>query len=195
MRKIRLSQYAKEIGVCYKTAYNYYLKGQIKTEQLESGTILVLLDDEKKINDTKVVLYSRVSSNENKDNLDNQLDRIRNYAFAKGYKVVKEVKEIGSGLNDKRKKLEYLLQNCSEWDKIIVEHKDRFSRFGNNYIFLLLKQLGKEVEVINSVDNNSKDDLMQDFVSIITSFTARLYGLRRSKRKTEKIIKELQNEK
>jgi len=50
---------------------------------------------------------------------------------------------------------------------------------------------GRELEIVNKQDND-RDDLMQDFVSIITSFTARLYGLRRSKRKTEQIIKELE---
>ncbi|PJA84788.1 MAG: hypothetical protein CO144_00500, partial [Candidatus Nealsonbacteria bacterium CG_4_9_14_3_um_filter_35_11] len=59
---------------------------------------------------------------------------------------------------------------------------------------ILFNQLGKEIEVVNETKND-KEDLMQDFISIITSFCARLYGLRRSKRKTEKIIKELKNEK
>ena len=73
---------------------------------------------------------------------------------------------------------------------IIVEHKDRFSRFGLNYIKLLLELQGRKIEVINDV-NDSKEDLMQDFVSIITSFCARLYGNRRKNRKTEKLIEEL----
>ena len=69
--------------------------------------------------------------------------------------------------------------------KIVVEHSDRFSRFGMNYIEKLLKMQGREVEVVNS-QSNDRDDLMQDFVSIITSFCARLYGQRRNKRRTEK---------
>ena len=69
--------------------------------------------------------------------------------------------------------------------KIVVEHSDRFSRFGMNYIEKLLKMQGREVEVVNS-QSNGRDDLMQDFVSIITSFCARLYGQRRNKRRTEK---------
>ena len=73
----------------------------------------------------------------------------------------------------------------------MVEHKDRLARFGTNYISLLLKKQGKTLEIINHVAEET-EDLMQDFVAIITSFTARLYGLRRSKRKTEVIIKHLQ---
>jgi putative resolvase len=114
---------------------------------------------------------------------------LRDYASAKGYKIEKEIKEIGSGLNDKRIQLESILKK-DNWSKIIVEHKYRLARFGLNYLNVLLEKQGKSIEVINEVQEG-KEDLMQDFVSIITSFTARLYGLRRSKRKTEQIIKGL----
>lgn len=95
-------------------------------------------------------------------------------------------------MNDKRKQLESIFK-LNNWNKLIVEHKDRLAQFGVNYIEVLLQNQGKFIEVINEVEGNSKEDIMQDFVSIITSFTARLYGLRRSKRKTETIIKELAN--
>ena len=75
---------------------------------------------------------------------------------------------------------------------IVVEHKDRLTRFGFNYIEQLLAMQGRQIEVINQAENG-KEDLVQDFVSIVTSFCARLYGQRRSKRKTERIIAELQN--
>jgi predicted site-specific integrase-resolvase len=78
-------------------------------------------------------------------------------------------------------------------DIIVVEHKDRLTRFGLNYIQKLLEMQNRKIEVINNFDNDS-DELMQDFVSIITSFCARLYGKRRTKRNTEKLIKELQKE-
>lgn len=102
------------------------------------------------------------------------------------------VKEVGSGLNDKRPKLEKLLNDTSI-THIIVEHKDRLARFGLNYIIQLLSQRGCAIEIINQVETE-RDDLMSDFVSIITSFCARLYGQRRTKRKTEKLIKELQKD-
>ncbi len=101
--------------------------------------------------------------------------------------------EVGSGLNDNRKKLESLLKDASI-TKIVVEHSDRFSRFGMNYIVQLLELQGRTIEIINKQENN-KDDLMQDFVSIITSFTARLYGQRRTKRKTELLIKAIEENK
>ena len=76
---------------------------------------------------------------------------------------------------------------------IVVEHKDRLTRFGFNYIEQLLNNEDRKIEVVN-IEENSKEDLIQDFVSVITSFCARVYGLRRSKRKTEKLIQELEKE-
>jgi predicted site-specific integrase-resolvase len=102
------------------------------------------------------------------------------------------VTEFGSGMNDSRPKLEKLLTDL-DFTMLVVEHKDRLTRFGFNYIELLFKSKGIKLEVINNVEDD-KQDIIQDFTSIITSFCARIYGQRRSKRKTEKIIAEL-NEK
>jgi predicted site-specific integrase-resolvase len=137
-------------------------------------------------------IYARVSSSENKDNLERQKQRLEDYCSARGYKVLKVVTEVGSGLNDKRPKLEKLLTDESV-KIIVIEHSDRLARFGLNYIQKLLELQGRKIEIINEQSNN-RDDLMQDLVSIITSFCARLYGLRRSKRKTERLIKELTNQ-
>jgi putative resolvase len=73
---------------------------------------------------------------------------------------------------------------------LVAEHRDRVTRFGLNYIKLLLETTGKKLEIVNDADNG-KDELMQDLVSVITSFVQRIYGLRRAKRKTEKLIAEL----
>lgn len=190
---MKLSQYAKQKGITYRTAYRIWKDGFLKGEQLPTGTIIVYdeIKNKQELNKNNVILYARVSSSENKSNLDSQLNRLRDYASAKGYVVIKEIKEIGSGLNDKRPKLEKIFQE-DNWSKIIVEHKDRLARFGTNYIKVLLNNSNKDIEIINEIDSD-KQDLMQDFVSIITSFTARLYGLRRSKIKTEEIIKALQD--
>ena len=69
----------------------------------------------------------------------------------------------------------------------MVEHKDRLTRFGFHYIDTLLGQLGKRVEVVNLADND-KEDLVQDLVAVLYSFSARMYGLRRSKRRTERLL-------
>ena len=189
---MKLSVYAQKLGITYKTAWRLYKDEKLDAYQLPTGTIIVREEIINKL-PNKVCIYARVSSSENKNNLIKQADRLKDYAIARGYKIYKIVEEVGSGVNDNRKKLNQLLED-KNYNKLIVEYKDRLTRFGFNYISILFNELGKEIEIVNEADNN-KQDLMQDFISIITSFCARLYGLRRSKRKTEKIIKELKNEK
>lgn len=189
--KVKISQYAKMHNVTIRTVWNWIKKGEVIIERTPTGRNMVVIDNDKKNKEPIVAVYARVSSSENKSNLQTQKDRLISYANAKGYKVDKVVTEIGSGLNDKRPKLEKLLTDKSI-DIIIVEHKDRLARFGLNYIEKLLALDGRKIEIINPQEND-RDDLMQDFVSIITSFCARLYGQRRSKRQTEKLIENLNN--
>lgn len=190
MKKIKLTTFAKLNDVTPRTVWNWIYKGIVKYERSSTNRIYIIFDDEQtSIKQPKVAIYARVSSSENKNNLERQKDRLILYANAKGYKIDKIVTEIGSGLNDQRPKLEKLLTDKSI-DIIIVEHKDRLARFGLNYIQKLLELDNRKIEIVNP-QLNEKDDLMQDFVSIITSFCARLYGKRRSKRQTEMLINEL----
>ena len=185
--KYKISQYARKNNVTTRTIWNWIKLEKVKTERTKTGGWLIVEENENKYD--KVAIYARVSSSENKNNLEKQKERLLNYCSAKGYKVDYIVTEIGSGLNDKRIKLEKLLLDNSI-NKIVVEHKDRLARFGINYIEKLLWMNNRTIEYINPV-MNEKEDIIQDFVSIITSFTARLYGQRRSKRKTIELIQEL----
>jgi len=190
---MKLSEYAKKLGVHYVTALRYWKAGKIKGYKTHTGTIIVTEELDKFDKKIKAAIYARVSSSENKDNLNTQLERLRSYASAKGYEIYKEVPEIGSGINDSRKKFLALLKD-KDINLIIVEHKDRLTRFGFSFIELLMNNECRKLEVINKSDSD-KEDLIQDFTSIITSFCARIYGQRRSKRKTERIIRELESNK
>lgn len=190
---MKLSTYAKKLGLTYKIVWTHYKKGLIECAyQLETGTIIV--PDDIFVPKTKkekvVAIYARVSSHENKSNLKAQAERLKQYATARGYQIVHVVKEIGSGVNDNRKKLQALLTK-EDWTILLVEHKDRLTRFGFNYIKTLVENQGKQIEIVNIAEDETSD-LMQDLVAIIYSFSARMYGVRRGKRKTEKIIKELE---
>lgn len=191
--KYKISTFAKMHGRSYRTIWNWISKGLVKTEKDATGHTWIIEDPE---NTSKgqpdVVVYARVSSSENKDNLESQAKRLVSYCNARGYKVMKVVKEVGSGLNDSRPKLEKILLDKSI-DIIVVEHKDRLARFGLNYIEKLLSLDNRRIEIVNNVDGE-KEDLVQDFISIITSFCARIYGNRRSKRATEKLIKKIEEE-
>ena len=192
MYYIKLSDYAKKFGITYRTAWNRYKRGKFPDAiKDETSHVCLPISHFIKDEDVRVAVYARVSSSENKSNLDSQAERLISYCNARGYKVSKIVKECGSGLNDTRPKLESLLTDRSI-KVIVVEHKDRFSRFGLNYIQKLLEMDNRRIEIVNEVTED-RDDLMQDFVSIITSFCARLYGKRRTRRRTEKLISELSN--
>lgn len=181
---MKLSEYAKANSITYQTAWNHFKKGLIpNARQLETGTVVI----ENQICDEGLtVVYSRVSSSQNRNNLESQSRRIQDFCSAKGWVVKKVVEECASGLNDNRPKLNKILSDKNV-TRIVVEHKDRLSRFGFNYIKLLFHG---EIVVINETDEK-ENELVEDLVSIITSFCARIYENRRSKRKTEKIIKEL----
>jgi len=194
---MKLSVYAKQTGICYRTAWRWFKAGKLPGFQADTGTIIVTDPTPEKarvVALTKTAIYTRVSAAERraKSNLEGQAKRLQDYCAAKGYPVAVVVKEIGSGVNDTRPKLLKLLTDPTI-TLIVVEHKDRLTRFGFNYIEQLLKQQDRHIEVVNLAENG-KEDLVQDFVSIVTSFCARLYGQRRSKRKTERILAELQAE-
>ena len=191
MKLMKLSEVAKCLGISKRTLYNWKKSGKISFEKIGSMNYIKYTDYcdlahiqiEKK---EKVVIYCRVSSTQNKENLETQAKRLTEYCMAKGYQIYDIVKEFGSGINDSRPKLNKLLQN-GDFTKLVVEHKDRLTRIGFNYLKMFLEKENKIIEVVNNVETD-KEDLVQDFVSIITSYCARIYGKRRTKRKTFDII-------
>lgn len=188
---MKLRTCAERVGVRYETAWRWFKACKIKGRQLDAGTIIVTKDiDQPAQVDVIVVVYARVSANENRPNLDTQAERLCGYCAAKGWKVHKVVKEVGSGINDGRKKLLALLADPTV-TVIVVEHKDRLTRFGFKYIETLLAVQGRSIEVVNLAEN-PLEDLIADLVSIIYSFSSRLYGQRRAERKAEQIVKELE---
>ncbi len=189
---MKLSQYAKQQGISYSTALRWWHQGVIRGYQAPSGTIIVEADSQQARALERVVIYARVSSPEHKENLERQVERLVQYCTVRGYQVAQVVKEIASGVNDSRPKLLALLKD-RQATRIVVEHKDRLTRFGFRYLETLLEIQGRTIEVVN-VAENSSEDLIADLVAIVYSFTARLYGQRRAKRKTERIVQELQAE-
>lgn len=116
--KYKISQYTKKYNVSIRTVWNWIYENKLKIERTQTNRILIIEDEDKQINDA-VAIYARVSSSGNKDNLLRQRERLESYCSARGYKVIKVVEEIGSGLNDNRKKLESLLMDNSI-KKIVV---------------------------------------------------------------------------
>lgn len=188
---VKLSAYAKQQGISYQTAWRMWQRGELPAHQLPSGTVIVDVPPAPPaVRSQKVAVYVRVSSTENRKNLDSQAERVAVFCAAKGWHVAKVVKECGSGVNDQRPRFLALLADTSI-SHIVVEHKDRCSRFGVAYIQTLLRTQGRELVIANEAENG-QDDLMQDFVAIITSFTARLYGRGWASRKKTQLLAALE---
>lgn len=188
---MKLSKWAKNKGITYGTALKWFHQGRIDgSYQMETGTILV---NEAISNPLKkrVCVYARVSSNSRRKEMEYQIDRICQFAMANGYSVDKIYKEVASGMNDNRNQLWKMIETNPS--HIIIENKDRLTRFGFNYLERLLGKVGCKIIVANK-DQEDETDLMKDLISIITSFCCRLYGLRRGQNKANKIKEELSND-
>ena len=181
---MKLSQYAKKAGISYKTAWRWYKAGTLDAYQTPTGMVVVRDPQMERIGTGRIALYARVSSADQKSDLERQVQRLRDYAAARGYQVAKEVTEIASGLNDSRPKFLKLLADPTI-GTIIVEHKDRSTRFGWTYITTLMEAQGRRMEA--AFPDETQDDLVNDFVGLITSMAARIYGRRGSRRKAERI--------
>ena len=153
MKRVKLSEYAKLHSVTYRTAWNWYKAGKIKNAfKDEYGNVLIRIKEKTPL-ENKVAIYARVSSNENKSNLEAQAERLKHYAIARGYQIIHIVKEVGSGVNDNRKKMLKLLQQ-DDYGVLLVEHKERLTRFGFNYIKTLLEKEKIRIEVVNEAEDD-----------------------------------------
>jgi len=189
---MKLSTWAKKQGISYKTAWRLWASSKlpVPAEQLATGTIIVKEPEAAyETTPSSVVLYARVSSSDQKQDLDRQLSRLVEYATSNGYQVKGAIKEVGSGLNGKRAKLLSILRDPNI-KVIVVEHKDRLVRFGFEYIEALLGASGRRVIVVDETE--MKDDLVQDMIDVLTSFCARLYGRRSAKNRAKKALKEIE---
>jgi putative resolvase len=188
---MKLSKWAKEKGISYTTAYRWAKSGKIEgLEIMSNGTILVNNIYNKNIIEN-IVIYARVSSNDRRKELDYQVNRIVEFANAKGLIINKIFKEVASGMNDNRTQFWKMLD--SKPTTIIIENKDRLTRFGYNYIQRLCSKLSINIIVMNTNDSDEVD-LIKDLVSIITSLCCRLYGLRRGYNKAKKIQLDINND-
>ena len=175
---MKLSDYAKQMGVRYETAWRWFRDGKIQGRRIGLHTIMITEGQEQSATavsqrvavSRRVAVYARVSSSENKSNLESQAERLVVYCAARGYQVAKVIKEIGSGVNDARPKLLALLADQSV-GLIVVEHQDRLTRVGFRYLDTLLTAQGRAIEVVNQAENGTEDSLA-DLTAIVSSFCA-----------------------
>lgn len=133
-------------------------------------------------NDAVVATYARCSTSDQqaRGDIERQSSRIFEYCAKQGYKVEHIIKDMGSGLNDKRKgfvKLCDLVVN-KKINKVVIEHKDRLTRFQYNLIEFFFKSYGVEIELVDKKDYTPQEELVNDMMMLIASFSGKLYSLR-----------------
>lgn len=194
---LSIGKFAKSLGVSIQTLRNWDKEGKLKpTYVTENGyryyseDLLNKFRNIKNVNKIKKknILYARVSTKNQKDDLDRQVDNLKQYAYSKGYSF-EIITDIGSGINYKKEGLLKMINlvECGEVDRIIVLYKDRLIRFGYDLIEYICKLNDTKIEIVDNSTISKKQELTEDLIQIITVFANRLYGAR--SKKTINLIK------
>ncbi|MBU4173559.1 MAG: IS607 family transposase [Actinobacteria bacterium] len=184
---MKLSAWAIKNGISYRTALRWYHDGTLpaRAEQLPTGTILVYEDTTIDSKDNSVTIYARVSSEDQKEDMGRQVSRLKDYAAASGLRVKVVACEIGSGLNGHRKKLLELLGDPAV-GTILVEHKDRLTRFGFEFLEAAMMSQGRSIMVAD--DTEEMADIWADFIDVVTSMCTSIYGKRGARNRAKKAV-------
>jgi predicted site-specific integrase-resolvase len=172
---VNLKEWAVANGVHPVTAYRWFREGKLPVPATRVGG-LILIDQPATGTHTGVtVVYARVSSGDQRQGLERQVARVATWATTHELAVDRVVTEVGSALNGHCRKLLALL--CDpDVTTIVVEHRDRFARFGAEYVEAVLSSSGRRLLVVDP--SQVDDDLAGDVTEILTSLCARLYGCR-----------------
>jgi excisionase family DNA binding protein len=184
---LSISDMASVLGVTPKTVRLWEKEGKITSIKTEGGHRRFypseVLKNKKQSNIT--IGYARVSTSEQKDDLDRQKKILELYCAEKGWEC-ELISDIGSGINYNKKGLERLIKLIclGEIERLVVSHKDRLLRFGSEIIFSICEQHNVEIVIINkSINSTFEEELTNDVLEIITVFSAKLYGSRSHKNK------------
>ena len=192
---LSISQAAKIVGVHPNSLRNWERQGKIKPVRLPSGQRRYSLSEINRILETggmqaepdAAAIYARVSTKKQAEagNLVRQLERLYQYSAEHNYVIRIESTDIASGLNQKRRGLAKLFKAAErgEIQKLIIEYPDRLARFGYSYIERHLKYCGVEIIAVAEEETaDSQTEMVRDLLSIVSSFSARLYGARGGKK-------------
>lgn len=183
---MNLAEWAEKNGIARVTAYRWFRDGKLPVPARKVGG-LILVDD---VSDTDAVqrsltvVYARVPSVDQQPDLDRQVGRVTAWATSQGIMVDRVVTEVGSALNGHRRKFLGLLNDASV-GRIVVEHRDRFCRFGVEYIEAALAAQHRELVVMDPAEVD--DDLVRDMTELLTSMCARLYGKRAAQHRAQRL--------
>jgi len=183
---MNLAQWAEQQGIARATAYRWYKAGKLPVPAKKVGGLILITEDTPHHDNNGVtVVYARVSSTDQKPDLDRQVARVTQWCTTQGISVDRVVTEVGSALNGHRRKFKALLEDPTV-ARIVVEHRDRFCRFGVEYIEAALTAQSRELLVVDPAEVD--DDLARDMTELLTSMCARLYGKRSAQNRARAAI-------
>jgi len=198
MKYYSIGKFAKLIGKTEQTLRNWDKKGILKPAYIAPSGFRYYSQEQlnhflgiKNIKpERKIIGYCRVSSNKQKDDLERQVQYVKEYMIAKGYQF-EIITDIGSGINYNKQGLNRLVDMVTngEVEKIVVLYKDRLIRFGFELIENICNKYGTTIEIIDNTEKTEEQELVEDLVQIITVFSCKLQGKRANK--VKKMIKEL----
>lgn len=190
-RLYRSGEAAKLLGIHPMTLRRWIKAGKIKAKRTAGGEYRIPESEIKRLlgekqETTRAVIYARVSSRDQKEDLERQVKYLQEYCASKGYQVVETLKDIASGLNENRKGLKRLFKLVEEKnvDVVVITYKDRLTRFGFKYLEEFFKSHGARIEAIfGEEQRDAQQEFVEDLIAIVTSFAGKLYGMRSHKKK------------
>ena len=185
LMKVNIGKVAEEIGVTIHTIRRWEREGKIKSERTEGGhrrydleQVISYVNSKNNKPEKIAVGYARVSTAKKKDDLERQKQLLELYCAAKGYKY-KIIEDIGSGLNYEKKGLKELIamMEHNQMSHLVLNYKDRLLRFGSEIIFEMCRLRGIEIVILNEDEQKKhQEEVVEDVLSVITDFSAKLYG-------------------
>ena len=201
-KMVSISKVSELTGVTIKTLKIWDNEGKLKAKyRTPGGHRRYDLDDiEKYLGNNQqtqrnVFIYCRVSTKKQQEagNLQRQKERLIKYCNDKQYNIVQIFEEVASGLNDKRRELVKMFRRLNEVNLIVIEYPDRLARFGYNYLKEFAKSFNVDIEVVEqNKELEPNEEMVQDLVSVVTCFSAKLYGSRGGRKVKEDIQKSIQ---
>lgn len=185
---MNLTEWARAQGIHPQTAYRWFRNGTLPVPavRVNERTVLVSPDAAAGGAPAALGLYARVSSHDQRGDLDRQVARLAEWAAQAGHRVARVEAEVGSGMNGSRSKLRRLLAD-PKVTTVVVEHRDRLARMNAELVEAALSAHGRRLVVIEA--GEVEDDLVRDMTEVLTSFCARLYGPRSAKNRAEKALR------
>ncbi|NGO44585.1 IS607 family transposase [Streptomyces ureilyticus] len=187
---MNLTEWAKAQGVHPQTARRWFREGTLPVPAMRVGprTILVNIEAHQGVDVTGGVgLYARVSSHDQKADLERQAARLVEWAAKAGHRVVRVESEIASGMTGARVKVRRLLADPAV-TTVVVEHKDRLGRMNVELVEAALAAQGRRLVVLDEGEGEGEDDLVRDMTEVLTSFCTRLYGRRSARNRAQKAL-------